>query len=254
MLFFRYYLWIAPHLLVALFLLLFLRRRLQVQLLSLVLYVTIELLGFLVTLAFRFTKPFPINAYQWVVLVFGNGLLSLAGLWVVYELWDKLVFSRSSLAHVGRLLMSSSLAVLILAAAAVSGTLSGVYLHRVGNIYEILNFSSGLILMGLLVVLFAFSRALRISWLSWMVGIALGFGISTCVDLSSSAWRSAFGRTAFIGADVAQGIAFHLCVVVWLVYLLLPERPNPRSGSGLTKQEIDAWNETLPEITRSSFR
>lgn len=247
MLFLRYYLWIAPHLLLALILWLFLRRGLQRQLFSFFLYVALELIVFLVSVAFRLTSPFPINAYRWIVSVFGNGLLSLTVLWVIYELWDKLVFSRSSLARVGRLLLSGSLAVLLLAAAAVSGTFSNIDLQRVGRIFEILDFSSSLIQAGLLVILFLFSRTLRISWRSWMVGIALGFGISACVDLSSAAWRAELGKRALIPVDIAQMGAFHLCVIVWLVYLLLPERPK-FTGSGLQREDLEAWNEQLQKI------
>jgi hypothetical protein len=246
MLFLRYYLWIVPNLLLALFLFLFLRRRLHVQLPSLLLYVTIQVAGFLTSVGFRLISPFPKHAYQWVCLIFVNGLLALAELWVVYELWDTLVFSRSSLARVGRLLLSCSLAALFLAAVGISATLSGVGDH-VANIYEILDFSSNLVLTGLLVVLALFSRALRLSWRNWIVGITLGFGIIASVQLSSAAWRAALGEKAFIPVDIAQGFAFHFCAVVWLVYLLLPERPR-FSGPGPRAEDIDHWNEQLQQI------
>jgi hypothetical protein len=249
MLFLRYYLWIAPNVLLALFLLLFLLRRFHVQLPSLLAFVTIQLTGFLVSVVFRSISPFPKRAYQWVCLVFANGLLALAELWVVYQLWDKLVFSRSSLARVGRLLLSGSLAALFLAAAGVSATLSSISIYHVSNIYEILDFSSNLVLAGLLVVLSVFSRALRLSWRSWMVGIALGFGMSACVNLSSAAWRAALGQKAFIPVDIAQGAAFHLCVIIWLAYLLLPEHPR-RTGSGLRKKDLEAWSQQLEKIVR----
>lgn len=247
MLFLRYYLWIAPNLLLALFLFFFLSRRLRVQLPSLLLYITIQLSGFLLSVTFRLISPFPVHAYQWVCLVFINGLLALSELWVVYELWEKLVFSRSSLARTGRLLLSCSLAALFLAAVGLSATLSGIGIYRVANIYEILDFSSSLVLTGLLVVLSLFSRALRLSWRNWMVGIALGFGIIASVELSSAAWRAAIGEKAFIAVDVAQGFAFHFCAVVWLVYLLLPERPR-LTGSGLRKDDLEAWSEQTEKL------
>ena len=247
MLFLRYYLWITPNLLLALFLLLLVRRRLHSQVPSLLLYVTIQVAGFLFSVVFRLISPFPIHAYQWVCLIFANGLLALAELWVVYELWDKLVFSRSSLARTGRLLLSCSLAALFLAAAGISATLSSVGLDRIANIYEVLDFSSSLVLTGLLVVLALFSRALRLSWRNWILGIALGFGIIASVQLSSAAWRSALGEKAFIPVDIAQGLAFHFCVVVWLVYLVLPERPK-FSGSGPRAEDLERWSEQLQHI------
>ena len=247
MLFLRYYLWIAPNLLLALFLLLLVRQRLHLQLPSLLLYVTIQLGGFLISVVFKLMSPFPIHAYQWVCLIFVNGLLALAELWVVYQLWDKLVFSRSSLARPGRLLLSCSLAALFLAAAGLSAMLSSISIYSVANIYEILDFSSSLVLTGLLVVLSLFSGVLRLSLRNWMVGIALGFGIIASVELSSSAWRAALGEKAFIPVDIAQGLAFHFCVVVWLIYLLLPERPK-FSGSGPRAEDLERWNQQLQHI------
>jgi hypothetical protein len=248
MLFLRYYLWIAPNLLLVPFLWLFLRRRFHVQLPSLLVYATLDLMQLIASVVSRLISPFPINAYQWVVLVVGNGLLSVAELWVIYELWAKLVFSRSPLARVGRLLLACSLAVLLLTAAALSGTLPGIYVvHPVGNISEILDFSSSLILTGLLIILFVFSRALQISWRSWMVGIALGFGIYGCADLSSAAWRAALGRKALIPVDIVQEVAFHLCVLVWIAYLLLPEHPK-FTGTGLERDDLEAWSEQMGKI------
>lgn len=249
MLFLRYYLWIAPSLLLGVFLVLFLRRGLQRQLLSFLIYVIFNLFQFLAAVACRLRSPFAIHTYRWGVLVFGNGLIALAGLWVIFELWNELVFSRSSLASMGRLLLSSTLAVLLLTAGAFSGALSDIGLQRVGSIFEVLDFSTSLIQTGLVVVLFIFSRALRISWRNWMVGIALGFGISACADLSSAAWRAALGKTAFIPVDIAQMGAFHLCVIVWLTYLLLPERPR-FTGPSLQTEDLEAWSEQLQKIVR----
>jgi hypothetical protein len=247
MLFVRYYLWIAPHILLGVFLVIFFVKGLQGQLPSVATYASVNLALFLLGVICRLRSPFPTDAYRWIVLVLGGGLLTAADLWVIYELLNKLVLSRSSLARMGRLLLSGTLAVLLLGAAAAVGTVSKIGVDQALNIFEAVDLSSSLIIVGLLLVLFIFSHVLRISWRNWVVGIALGFGISACADLSTAAWRSALGRPAFIPVDIVQMGAFHLCVIIWLTYLLLPESPK-FTGSGLQRDDLDAWNEQVQKI------
>lgn len=170
----------------------------------------------------------------------------MLAVWVLYELTVKLVLSFS-FAKLSRKLFAGSFAILVLSSAAISGGLSDHSIYRGLNIFEDINFSSAFIKVGLLLVLLVFSRALNISWRNWLVGIALGFGVDACFDLSSAALR-AYGRTALISVDIVQGIGFHICVLIWLVYLLLPERPSAASGSKLHKEDIEAWNEQLEKI------
>ena len=247
--FLRYYLWIAPNVLLGLFSFVFFRRRLQFQLPSLAIYVIVTLLQFLVEVSCGFYSPFPYRAYGWTLAV-GNCLTATLAIWVLYELASKLVFPASSFAALGRRLFGVSLVVLVFVAAAISGSLSDFSTYRAFNLFGVVNFSSALVKAGLLLVLLVFSRALNVSWKNWLVGIALGFGVDACFDLSSAAWRTVSGRAALISVDIAQGVGFHLCVVIWLIYLLLPDRPVQFPGNGLGTDDLDVWNEQLQNIIR----
>src|SRR5260370_38480216 len=126
-----------------------------------------------------------------------------------------------------------SAAALILLAAIASAILPVGSGSRVANVFQVLDFSSSLFLAGLLVTLFLFGKVLHISWRSWPTGVALGFGISACIDLATAALRAEFGSSDFIASDVTQMAAFHVCVFVCLLYLFLPHPPPQFFGRGL---------------------
>jgi hypothetical protein len=245
--FLRYYLWIAPNVLLGLFFFLFLRRKLYQQLPSLAIYCAVSLLEFLGAVICNLLSPFPFSTYAWI-LVIGDGLTAILAVWVIYELASRLVFPRLSLPKFGRRLFSVALTTLVLGAAALSGTLADFSVHRVAHLFEAINFSSALIEAGLLLVLLVFSRVLSIPWRSWWVGIALGFGVSSSFNLASAAWRAVYGRVALIPVDIVQMTGFHICVLIWLLYLVLPDRPSPPPGSKLHKEDLEAWSEQMEKI------
>ena len=247
MFFASYYLWIAPHLLLAVFLICLMRRGVHRQLPVFVAYVVFELVQFLTLFIIFRHHPFPVATYRWV-LVFGKGIIAILGLGVIYELANELLLSRSSLASILRPILRATLAALMLVAAIASGDLSDISLQRVANIFEVLNFSSSLILVGMVLALFVFARALRVSWRSWVAGVALGFGISASIDLSSEAFRSALGKRAFIAVDITQMAAFHVCVVIWLISLFLSAPTPSFADTKLQASDLELWDQELQRM------
>jgi hypothetical protein len=250
MLFLRYYLWITPHILLGVVLIASLPRRLHRQLPIFVAFVIFEILQFLVLFtASRFVRPSSIGVYLWFLTAGAmiNGLLRLG---VVYELTQSLILSRTALEEALRPVFTWTLAAMVVIAAVTSGSLRDVGRERLLNGFQILDFSSNLIFAGMLVVLFFFSRVLQVSWRGRATGVALGFGISACINLASAALRSGLGKTAFIAVDLTQMAAFHVSVVVWLIYLWLPDRTPALVGSGLGKSDIQFWDQELQRMTR----
>jgi len=250
MLLLKYYLWIAPHVLLTIFLIGLVRRGLQRQLPLFFTYLIFELAQFLISFGLSLLSPFPVATYRWVLLVFGNGILAILGLGVIYELANELLLSRSSLVSVSRVILRVTLAILVLAAAVGSGMLSGISVQRVMNIFEVIDFSSSLILAGMVLALFIFARALRVSWHSWIAGVALGFGISASIDLASAALRGEFGKSAFIAVDITQMAAFHTCVVIWLVSLFLANRTPRFPDEKLKLSDLELWDQELQRMVQ----
>jgi hypothetical protein len=248
MLFLRYYLWIAPHVLLGLFVAGFLRRGLQKQLPIFFSYLVFDLLQFLVLFGVGFI-PSQATSYRWL-LVCGTGIISFFQIAVIYELANELLLSRSSLAGTLRALLRWVAAVLFLIVAIVSGMFQKISVQHVMNVLQVADFSSSVIRCGLLIVLFLFTRALQISWRSRSAGIALGFGILASVELIGAGLRGGFGRSAYIAVDLLQMAGFHVCVLIWLVYLFLPERTAAATGRGLSQTDLELWDQQLQRLVQ----
>jgi hypothetical protein len=136
---------------------------------------------------------------------------------------------------------------LVLSASAVSALFAQNGMQRVMNVFDVLNFSSSVINLGLLVVLLLFTRALHVAWKSLPVGIVLGFGISSSVEMIASTLISG-SRASYINIDYLRMAAFHACVLVWLVYTLRPERKLEFVESGFKKSDLESWNQDLQRM------
>jgi len=245
-----WYLVIAAHAVLAACLVGFVRRQRWKEYPIFLAYVVCELITFLVayTLVHLFWRSQVSQlTYQWTV-VYASVISTAVEVAVLYELADKLILSRSLLGATLRPLLRWSGAVLLLIAASVSVFVAHPGLDRVVNVFETLNFASHLIVFGILFVLLVYSHALQVPWRSLSAGIALGLGISSGVEMSSSALVSAFGAKTLIPADFISIAALLLCSTVWLVYILLPDRSVPRSGKRLVKSELEFWENELQRM------
>jgi hypothetical protein len=249
MLFASYYLWIAPHILLGVVLICLLRRGLHRQLPIFLSYVVFELVQFIVLFTISLHSPFRADIYRWTLVV-GEGVSSILELGVIYELANELLFSRFTPGSALRRALQVILALLTFGAAIGSGAFSGITVQRVVNIFEVLNFSSNLIETGMVLTLFIFARAMRISWHSWVAGIALGFGVSASIDLVSAALRAEWGRRAFIAVDITQMAAFHICVVIWLVYLFAADRTPAFPDEKLKISDLELWDQELQRMVQ----
>ena len=95
-----------------------------------------------------------------------------------------------------------------------------------------------------------FAEALRLSWRSFMMGIALGFGVSASVGVTTSALRPHVGQSGSIIIDLIQMAAYQVCVLVWLGYLVMPERVPQITIKALQKKDIELWNQELQKMVQ----
>ena len=242
----RYYFWITPHVLLAVVLVGFLRRRLQRTLPVFLTYIAFELFQFVVLFLVSCLSS-SVTAYRWV-LVCGLGISSLLQFGVLYELAEDLLLSHSALASVLRPILRWTAAVLLLIAAIASGKLFAAGVEPVVNVFEIMDFSASVIQVGLVVGLFIFSRALRVSWRSCAAGVALGFGIAGSIELATAALRAELGRGGYVALDVTQMAAHHVCALVWLIYVFLPTRSPALAGQELQTSDLESWNQELQRM------
>lgn len=252
MLFLHSYLWIAPHVLIGLCLLLLFRTRLQKQYPAFTAYLLFESMFFLcvVTLDRLFDHHgVSLDTFQWVAVI-GNGLLSMLVLAVFYELVNELVSSRPPLAAAIRPILRWTAAVLLLVVAVSSGLLSRWGVRSVVTAFQTLELSVNVVQTGLLLALLVFTRVLRVSWRSLPAGIALGFGITATAEIAAAALLSALGSRNYFRIDTMRMAAFHVSVLVWLTYICLPSKPTGFKGRGPGKSDLEAWHQELQKMVR----
>src|SRR5262249_33063387 len=95
------------------------------------------------------------------------------------------------------------------------------------------------------------SRVLYISWRGLPAGLALGFGIDSCTELSAAPLFSVFGRAGYVPLDLVRQGAFHVCVVIWLIYIFLPTPPHNLKGTGLQKSDLELWDSELEKMVQN---
>ena len=246
-----YYLWIAPHILLGIYLWLFLRRGHRKQFPFFVAYTLSESVYFLASLVATLLAlrdpAHSLHAYR-LILVGGLGITSLLSFPVIYELVNQMILSRSTLAKTLQTVMRWSAAVLLLLIAVASAHL-GVTVERMMSVFQVLDFSTSALQVGLLLVLFLFSRALRISWRSLPFGIALGLGILGCAELSTAPLFAVFIHR-YVPIDEVRMAGFHVCVLVWLGCLIFAEQGPKFKGMPPQESELDSWNEELQKMVR----
>jgi hypothetical protein len=252
MLFLNYYLWTAPHVLLGICVWICLRQGLGKQFPFFVTYMIAESVSFLATfLAFLrslWNPTHSLHTYR-LIAVWGLGIISLVSFGVIYELVNQLILSRSTLAKTLRPVMRWSAAILLLLTAIVSAHL-GVTLDRLMSVFEVLDFSTSVLQVGLLLVLLLFSRVLRIGWRSLPMGIALGLGILGCVELSTAPLFAVFHVHRYALIDDVRMVGFHACVLVWLGYLIFPDRGPEFGGKPLQTSDLEPWDEELQKMVR----
>jgi hypothetical protein len=104
-----------------------------------------------------------------------------------------------------------------------------------------------IIQVGLIMFLFLSSGAFGLHWRQGVFGIALGFGIFTSVELVMLAVFLRIGPAAGPAFSIARLVAFSLSLLVWLGYLLAPERITA-SAEMPKRAQLEQWNQAVLEL------
>jgi len=244
----RYYLWIAPNVFVALLLAVLLCRKNHRQLPWFVAYLSFQIAGFVASVFFRLHHPFPGLLYRWLVGVFGTGIQVFFGVGTIYELTSKLLPVQHSFTYALRICLCALAGAIILAATVSAAGLFYVSPNLVTNVFQSLDFAAHLVIAGLLLVVFGLARALAVPWPRWQTGIPLGLGIASSASLVGAALGGAFGYPAFIPVDILDLSAFHIAVIVWMIYLLRKPRPAGPVQSGFVQADLELWGQQLQRM------
>ncbi|HKW17652.1 MAG TPA: hypothetical protein VJO35_09110 [Terriglobales bacterium] len=242
-----YYFWVAPHVLLAGVIWLSLRRRIPRSFPLFFANILYDLISFLVLFTLYIIVKVPTHQYRSMGVLY-TGLSIPFRLGVLYEIGKDVLRNRPHSAARLRPLLRWSFALLLLAAAASAGTQAYAGAEKLQNVFLSMELLWSLFACGAVLVLFAVTQ--HRYWSSYGAGIAFGFGVFAAVNLASSAFRAKLGTGGNMTISTIQMAGYHACVLIWLIYLCLPERIQPTDRAGLNKAELESWNDELHKIMR----
>src|SRR6185312_4392076 len=103
--------------------------------------------------------------------------------------------------------------------------------------------------LGLLMSLFILSTTFGLHWRQQVFGIALGLGLFLAVELIAVTVRAQLGKTGHDALNVVRVVAFNTSLLIWLGYLLSPERAES-SVELPHRSQLEQWNQAVMELIR----
>jgi hypothetical protein len=183
----------------------------------------------------------------WIGLII-EGALKFA---VVAELLRHLLRSRPALARMGSRLFVCTAAGLALSAGVVAAFTPPYNPHWLVGGAQLLLQTLYIIQCGLILLLFMFAAFFKLAWDRLTFGIALGFGLIFSERLA--AWALVVGGSlADRGylVDFLNMATYHVCVLIWFYYLLVPQKKPTTSAVSLPDNNLAIWNRELERLLR----
>jgi hypothetical protein len=242
-----HYLWIAPHALQAVIVIVMIRRRLAREFPMFLSYTIFAIVNEAILFILDHSTAVSPEQY-WVAYWIGSALSIALRFAVVSEIFSHVFSPYPALGQLSRILFRWSAVVLALVGVVVAAYVPGDAAHPIFSGIYVVDRGTSLIQAGLLALLFLFASYFGLSWRSYAYGIAVGLGIFSTVDLAIAA-MDAHGGPLGGGYyfDFVTMATYHCCVVIWLVYLLAPETSH-RAVKELPKNNLEEWNAELQRL------
>lgn len=175
-----------------------------------------------------------------------EGIGILLGLGVLYEIFRNLLQSYNGLHRVAQITFQLTIVLLaVLSCAVAYAQPSAESKHLVAAVL-LAEESARVVEIGLLLFLFVFSTAFGLHWRQQLFGIALGLGLFVAVELIGVTARTRLGIP--LGTfNIARATTFALSLLIWIGYLLLPERV-PSEAELPKRAQLEQWNQAIMEL------
>jgi hypothetical protein len=194
---------------------------------------------------------------DWVSMLV-EGVLKFA---LIAEIFACAFGPYSSVARLGKFLIRGVGVILVLAAALAAGYAPKDNPNSLINGAHLIEQTIFLIETGLLAFILFFSAYFHLRLSRPLFGIALGLSISACVHLAAWAVIANAGlkNSTRYHLDFFSMAVYHLCVIIWCYYLLVPakvriEKDSPQASpvdppSGPpTSEDLDVLNEEMERL------
>lgn len=244
-----HYLWVAPHLFLLILAALLWRRGAFLQFPAFFAYALLGGIAPLILYAADILPFVSANTY-WRIDYAELALEAALKLLLIGEIFASVFGAYASLAQLGKVILRGVGAVLLLAgvlAAAFAPQSDAVAIVYRANLLEQTTY---LVECGVLVAIFLFAAFFHLEWPRKVFGIALGLSFSASVHLATWAMIANGGlthstRVLLVFVNMA---AFHLCVLLWFYYLLVPGKVTVKPAVPLPENTLDLWNRELERL------
>jgi hypothetical protein len=244
-----HYLWLGPQVLQSVLAVLLWRRGLHKLFPIFLVYLTFGAIEQF-TLYVMNALPSVSAATFWQAFFAGAVIEGAIKFGVVGELFFHLLQSRPAIAKVGRRLISGTGAALVLAAVAAAAytPIAHGKLILISRAHVLLQ-SSYVVDCGLALFLFLFAAHFKLIWNHRVFGIALGLGIVWCEHMA--AWTLSVSGVLLDKSyllDFLSMATYHVCVLLWFYFLLVPHEVTTTSAVSLPENNLDIWNRELERL------
>ncbi len=243
-----HYLWVGPCVLLAFLALMMWRRGLHKEFPAFFCYVIFEAAGGGILYAIDVAPSVFSDTTYWkssfAVLVIEAFIKFV----VIGEVFTHFLSRYPSLGRLAKVLISSVGIVLIFTATIIAAYASPTAFWLI-SATRILGRSVSVIQCGLILFLFLFAAHFHLKWGRSVFGIAFGFGISGSVFLAHWALMADWllGQKSYL-LDFLNMATYHLCVLIWCYYLLVPQKSATTSAVLLPENNLDIWNRELERL------
>jgi hypothetical protein len=243
------YLWVAPDILQLVLCLFLWKRRLIRDFPAFFAFALITAISELVLYAADLL-PFISGLTYWGMRWAGEVVAGVLKFAVIGEIFSKLFGDYASLARLGKILIQWVGATFVFGAVLAAGYAPKYQFAGIITGADLLLQSIYLIECGVLVFIFLFASYFHLRWPRQVFGIALGLGASACVYLATwglinNALLPAAKRDLLV---LINGSAFHLEVLIWFYYLLVPQHAPVRIPAPLPENNLALWNRELERL------
>jgi len=244
-----HYLWVAPNLLLGVLAWILGRRGFYPRFRAFIWYAWFQLAQWAVLYPIDLIRSIPAVDFwrvYWVSLALESGIVFV----LISDIFNEVFGAYAALARLGKLLIRWAGALLIITATlfAAHAPTNNPY-YWVIPACHILQEARYIVVSGLILLLFATAAYFRLSWDPRVFGIALGLGISACVHLADWAITANGGlaeRRHLL--DLANMASFHIAVLIWFYYLLVPQKAAAQSAAALPENNLAVWNRELERL------
>jgi hypothetical protein len=176
-----------------------------------------------------------------------EGIGVLLGFGVVYEIFRSLFKDYSALRRLAVVGFRWALTGLVLLGIVVAFAQSSGDRNPLMGAVLLVEETTRTVEVGLLMFLFLFSRAFGLHWRQHVFGIAMGLGIFVATELAGVTIRAYFGPSVLQSFNIARCAAFDMSLLVWIGYLLAPERATSAAAVP-DRAQLEQWNQAIMEL------